>query len=93
MRNLAILVRMQLKEQLNFKRLDVENVSYFQIIISILAALLKFALVTALCVAFLLVSKLLGLFSFANLPIPDTVISIVFVASHCISVDLWDGSC
>ena len=34
MKNLMILVKMQLKEQLNFKRLDVENVSIFHIIAS-----------------------------------------------------------
>ena len=59
MKNLMILVKMQLKEQLNFKRLEVETVSKFQILLSILGAILKFAMVTALCVVFLLVSKLL----------------------------------
>ena len=78
MKSLMILVKMQLKEQLNFKRLDIENVNRFHIIASILGAVLKFALVTALCVVFLIVSKLLGLFSFANLPVPSTVISLVF---------------
>ncbi len=78
MKNLLILVKMQLKEQLNFKRLDVENVSVFHIIASIVGSVLKFALIVALCVAFLLVSKLLGLFSLANRPVPSTVISLVF---------------
>ena len=78
MKNLLILVKMQLKEQLNFKRLEVESVSKFQIIASIVGAILKFAMVTGLCVAFLLVSKLLGLFSVGGLPVPDTVISLVF---------------
>ena len=78
MKNLMILVKMQLKEQLNFKRLEVENVKIFHIIVSILGSVLKFALVTALCVAFLLVSKLIGLFSLANRPIPSTVISLLF---------------
>ena len=67
MKNLMILVKMQLKEQLNFKRLEVENVKIFHIFVSILGALLKFAMVTAMCVAFLLVSKLIGLFSLAIL--------------------------
>ena len=78
MKNLMILVKMQLKEQLNFKRLEVENVKIFHIFVSILGALLKFAMVTAMCVAFLLVSKLIGLFSLAGRPIPSTVISLVF---------------
>lgn len=86
MKNLMILVKMQLKEQLNFKRLDIGNVGIFHIIASIVGAVLKFALVTALCIAFLLASKLLGIFSFANRPIPDTVISIVFSAMLLVSV-------
>ena len=86
MKNLMILVKMQLKEQFNFKRLEVDNVSKFQIFVSALAALLKFALVTAICVAFLLVAKLLGLFSVSNQPIPSTVISLVFIAMLFTSV-------
>lgn len=78
MKNLMILVKMQLKEQLNFKRLEVENVKVFNIIASIVGAILKFALVTALCAVFLIISKLIGLFSIANLPVPTSVISIVF---------------
>ena len=47
---------------------------------------LKFAAVTGLCVAFMLVSKLLGLFSFAGRPIPDTVMSLVFSVMLLMSV-------
>ena len=86
MKNLMILVKMQLKEQFNFKRLKVEDVSIFQILVSILAALLKFALVTVLCAAFLIVSKLLGLFSFASMPIPSNVMSLLFVVMLTTSV-------
>ena len=78
MKNLAILVKMQLKEQLNFKRLDIKDAKVFHILVSILAALLKFALITALSAAFLIISRKMGLFSLAGLPIPSTVISIVF---------------
>jgi len=78
MKNLMILVKMQLKEQLNFKRLDIEHVNKFHILVSILGAILKFALVTVLCVAFLIVAKLLGLFSLPGSPVPSTVISFVF---------------
>ena len=78
MKNLAILVKMQLKEQLNFKRLEVENVKLFHVLLSILGTLLKFAMVTVLCGAFLIVSRTLGLFSVGTLPVPDSVISIVF---------------
>ena len=86
MKNLMILVKMQLKEQLNFKRFEVENVKAFHVIVGIVGAILKFALVTGLCVAFLLVSKILGLFSFQGRPIPDTVISLVFSAMLLMSV-------
>lgn len=86
MKNLLILVKMQLKEQLNFKRLEVESVSKFQIIASVLGAVLKFAMVTVLCAAFLIVAKLIGLFSFADLPIPSTVISFVFSVMLLLSV-------
>ena len=78
MKNLVILVKMQLKEQLNFKRLEVENVKIFHVLLSILGTLLKFAMVTVLCGAFLIVSRMLGLFSVGNLPVPDSVISLVF---------------
>lgn len=86
MKNLMILVKMQLKEQLNFKRLEVENVKKFHIFVSIFGAILKFLLVTALCVVFLLVAKLIGLFSFANLPVPTTVISFVFTLMLFLSI-------
>ena len=86
MKNLMILVKMQLKEQFNFKRLEIENVNKFHILVSILAAIFKFVLVTALCAAFLLTAKYVGLFSFANLPVPTTVISFVFSIMLLLSV-------
>ena len=86
MKNLMILVKMQLKEQLNFKRLEIENVSKFHIIVSILGAILKFALVTALCVGFFIAARLLGLFSQGQLPIPTTVVSLVFSAMLLLAV-------
>ena len=86
MRSLYILVMMQLKEQMNIKRLKTENVKAFQILLSVLGSVLKFALVTGLCVAFLLISKILGLFSFQGLPVPDTVISLVFSVMLLLSV-------
>ena len=77
MKNLVILVKMQLKELLNFKRLDVENVSKFHIVLSILGAVLKFAIITVLCGLFLFVARFLHIFS-AGDTIPDTVISLIF---------------
>jgi hypothetical protein len=55
-------------------------------VLSVLSALLKFAAVVGLCYAFLIVSKLLGLFSFAGRPIPDTVISLIFSVMLLMSV-------
>ena len=84
--NLITLVKMQLKEQLNFKRLDVKNVGVFSILVSILAAVLKFLLVTALCGAFLFISKYLGLFAAQNMAVPGAVISLVFTAMLFVSI-------
>ena len=78
MKSLLILVMMQLKEQMNFKRLHTENVKGFHVLLSIVGAIFKFVAITALCMAFLFVSRMLGLFSFQGLPVPDTVISLVF---------------
>lgn len=86
MKSLSILVMMQLKEQMNFKRLKAENVKAFHILLSVVGSIVKFAMVTALCYAFLLVSRELGLFSFKGLPIPDTVISLVFSVMLLMSV-------
>lgn len=86
MKNLMILVKMQLKEQFNFTRLDIKNVNLFQVLVSFLSVILKFALVTVLCAAFLIVSKLLGLFSFASMPIPSSVISLLFVVMLITSI-------
>ncbi|MBE6536792.1 MAG: hypothetical protein E7673_02440 [Ruminococcaceae bacterium] len=84
MRNLMILVKMQLKERLNFKRLDVKNVKKFNIVISILGTVLKFAMVFALCFAFLFVAKKLSLF--APNRVPGEVMSLLFSAMLLASV-------
>ncbi len=86
MKSLFILVMMQLKEQMNFKRLKAENSKFFSVLLSVVGAVVKLAAVTGLCIAFLLVSKTLGLFSFQGLPIPDTVISLVFSVMLGLSV-------
>lgn len=75
MKNLITLVKMQLKEKLNFKRLKVEGVSAFNILVSIVGAVLKFALITALFAVIIFVINYLGLFGSM---VPDTVMSIAF---------------
>ncbi len=77
MKNLVILVKMQLKEQLNFKRFDIKSMSLFRILTSIIFAVLKFVLAISLCYAFLWVARWLNLFSTAN-NIPNAVMSIIF---------------
>ena len=86
MKSLYILVMMQLKEQMNFKRFKVENVKFFHILLSTIGSIFKFAAVTGLCIAFLLISRILGLFSFQGLPVPDTVMSLVFSVMLLLSV-------
>ena len=75
MKNLVILVKMQLKERLNFKRFELKNVGIFRILVSILGAVLKFALITVLCAAFLLVFSNVV---FSGGKVPLGAISIVF---------------
>ena len=77
MKNLVILVKMQLKEQLDFKRLDVKSVNWFKILLSVLWVACRFVAVVVLSGAFLTVTRNMNLFSGAN-RIPDTVMSIIF---------------
>ena len=77
MKNLITLVKMQLKEKLNFKRVQVEGVSAFNILVSIVGAVLKFSLITAVFAVVLYVVNYLGLFSY-NQTTPTTVMSIAF---------------
>ena len=85
MKSLIVLVKMQLKEKLNFKRRELADVSLFRIALATVLAILKFALVTVLCVAFLLLANILGLFSINN-TVPATVISLVFAVMLVTSV-------
>lgn len=83
MKNLMILVKMQLKERLNFKRLDVKDVKIFNVVVSILAAILKFALVFGLCYLLLFVAKFESFFG----PdvIPPALMSILFLIMTALS--------
>jgi hypothetical protein len=85
MKSLIVLVKMQLKEKLNFKRRELKDVSLFRIALSTVLAILKFAAVTALCIAFLLAANLLGIFSINN-TVPSTVISIAFAVMLLTSI-------
>lgn len=85
MKNLMILVKMQLKEQLNFNRTELSHVSLFRVLLSTIGVVLKFALVTALCGAFLIAAKTLGLFSLTH-TVPSTVVSLVFSVMLAMSI-------
>ena len=78
MNTLITLVKMQLKEKLDFKHLEVSKSSAFNIILSTLLVILKFAMVVVLCGALLYVAMLFNLFNFNN-AIPQSVISLVFL--------------
>ena len=83
MKNLMILVKMQLKERLNFKRLDVKNVSVFNIAVSILGALLKFFAAFAMCYVLLYLAKTKSFF--APYTVPITVMSLLFLIMTALS--------
>ncbi len=85
MTNLLILVKMQLKEQFNFKRRSLKDVGLFKILLSVLVEIGKFALVTALCTLFLFISGRLHLFS-ATSTVPSSIISIVFFVMLAMSI-------
>ncbi|MBQ3056320.1 MAG: hypothetical protein IJC95_02385, partial [Clostridia bacterium] len=86
MKNLVILVKMQLKQRLNFKRFEIENVKLFHVIFSVVAEIFKFALITALCAALLIACDLLPIFSPTGVPAPIQAISVVFTAMLLVSV-------
>ena len=85
MRNLLILVKMQLKEQLNFTRFELKHVNWFHVLFSIVAAVLKFALVTVLCGAFITVAKMFSLFNYPGY-VPQSAISLAFLVMSAFSL-------
>ena len=74
MNDLSVLVKMQLKEKLNFKGKNLKSKS--TVFHGILSAL-KFLVITALCYALLFLCNLIGLFSLLG-KMPASVIAIVF---------------
>ena len=53
MNNLMTLVKMQLKEKMNFKRIEISKSAAFNFTLSALVVFIKFALVVVLCGAFI----------------------------------------
>lgn len=75
MKNLFTLVKMQLKEKLNFRRTKVDGVTAFNIFVSIVGAILKFALITAAFFVLLFAIDYIGIFGST---IPSSAMSIAF---------------
>ena len=74
MNDLSVLIKMQLKEKLNFKGKNLKSKSaIFNGILNVL----KFIVITALCYALLFICNLVGLFSLLG-RMPASVIAIVF---------------
>lgn len=77
MNNLITLVKMQLKEKLNLKAKKAEGISAFRLLVTVLFAVLKFAVITAIFVVMLFLINYLGIFNLVQRT-PTTVMSIVF---------------
>ena len=69
---------MQLKEKINFKRVEISKSAVFNYFLSALLVFIKFALVVVLCGAFVFVAKMFNLFNY-NGAIPQSAISLVLL--------------
>lgn len=78
MDNLITLVKMQLKEKLASKRTEKHGSKSFNLLLSVFVAILKFAMVTLLCGAFITVAKMFNLFNYTGY-VPPSAISIAFL--------------
>lgn len=74
---LLTLVKMQLKERLNLKKINFKELSAFKIAFSIFIIVLKFAAVVALCAVVLFLANYLNIFTQGV--VPPSVISLVFL--------------
>ena len=78
MDNLITLVKMQLKEKLGSKRMERNGSKSFNLLLSVFVAILKFALVTVLCGAFITIAKMFSLFNYPGY-VPQSAISLAFL--------------
>ena len=85
MEKLLTLVKMQLKEKLGAKRAEKHGSKTFNVLLSVFAAVLKFALVTALCYAFITVAKMFSVFNYPGY-VPQSAISIAFLVMAAFSL-------
>ena len=85
MKNLIVLVKMQLKEKLNLKQNKGNNKKIFNTIFPIVVSLLKFALLVSLCFAIIFVAKTLSIFQLDG-TVPPSVISLIFLIMLIVSI-------
>ena len=78
MNTLLTLVKMQLKEKVNFKRTKISKSAIFNFSVNALVAILKFAFVVVVCYAFISVAKFFSIFRYFNI-VPQSAISLIFV--------------
>ena len=78
MDNLITLVKMQLKEKLGSKRGEKHGSKSFNLLFTVFVAVLKFAMVTLLCGAFITVAKMFNLFNYPGY-VPQSAISLAFL--------------
>ena len=78
MSTLFTLVKMQLQEKLNFKRIEISKSSVFNFVLSALVAILKFAFVVAICFVFILLAKVFSIFQYFDI-VPQSVMSFIFL--------------
>ena len=78
MNNLITLVKMQLKEKLASKRTEKNGSKSFNVLLTVFASVLKFAMVTLLCIAFITVAKMFSLFNYPGY-VPQSAISLAFL--------------
>ena len=76
---------MQLKEKLGAKRVEKHGSKSFNILLSIFTAILKFAMVTVLCGAFITVAKMFSLFNYPGY-VPQSAISLAFLVMSAFSL-------
>ena len=84
MNNLITLVKMQLQEKLNFKRIEISKSSIFNFALIALVGVLKFAFVIFICLAFIRVAQMFSLFVYPGV-VPQAVMSFIFVIMTAIS--------
>ena len=76
---------MQLKEKLGAKRVEKHGSKSFNVLLSVFTAILKFAMVTVLCGAFITVAKMFSLFNYPGY-VPQSAISLAFLVMSAFSL-------